>query len=155
MLTHCISRRLSHIIPALLLLLFVYWLCLWVKMDKSLRLTGTPLCVNMGGGVAGDAAGNGTNCIAAAAATTEPVTTADVPAEITGAAAPAAEAAKVEIAERPKPEEKAEKSEEAEEAGDKKKQKEAKMEEEEEEDDDDAAEEKVVAKDVVAWWKQM
>ncbi|KAK1779854.1 hypothetical protein QBC45DRAFT_464453 [Copromyces sp. CBS 386.78] len=155
MLTHCISRRLAHIIPALLLLLFVYWLCLWVKMDKSLRLTGTPLCVNMGSGVAGDAAGNGTNCIAAAAAaTTEPVTTADVPAEITGAAAPAAEAAKVEIAERPKPEEKAEKSEEAEEAGDKKKQKKAKKEEEEEEEDDDA-EEKVVAKDVVAWWKQM
>ncbi|KAK3350547.1 hypothetical protein B0H65DRAFT_567155 [Neurospora tetraspora] len=142
------SRRLSHIIPALLLLLLVYWLCLWVKMDKSLRLTGTPVRVNIGGGVAGDAAGNGTNCITAAAATTEPVTTADVPAEITGAAAAAVAVAAA--AEKPDKAEKTGKAEEkTEEVGDKKKQKKEKKEKEE------AAEEKAAAKDVVAWWKQM
>ncbi|KAJ4388275.1 hypothetical protein N0V85_007726 [Neurospora sp. IMI 360204] len=143
MLTHCISRRLTHIIPACLLLLLVYGLCLWVKMDKGLRLTGTPVGVNIGGGVAGDAAGNGTDCItAAAAATTEPVTTPDVPAEITGVAAAAVAVAAA--AEKP---DKAEQTEKAEEAGDKKKK--------EKEEKDEAAEEKAVAKDVVAWWKQM
>nr|CAD70749.1 hypothetical protein [Neurospora crassa] len=140
MLIHCISSRPSHIFPALLLLLLIYWLCLWVKMDQSLRLAGTPARVIIGGGVAGDAAGNGTNCIAAAVATTQPDTTADVPAEISGVGAVAVAVA----AEKP---DKAEKTEEkTEEAGDKKKQKKEKKEE--------AAEKKVVAKDVEAWWKQ-
>ncbi|KAK3498905.1 uncharacterized protein B0T23DRAFT_433866 [Neurospora hispaniola] len=142
MLIHCISRRPSHIFPALLLLLLIYWLCLWVKMDQSLRLAGTPARVIIGGGVAGDAAGNGPNCIAAAVATTQPDTTADVPAEISGVGAVAVAAAVA--AEKP---DKAEKTEEkTEEAGDKKKQKKEKKEE--------AAEKKVVAKDVEAWWKQ-
>ncbi|EAA29449.2 hypothetical protein GE21DRAFT_6950 [Neurospora crassa] len=141
MLIHCISSRPSHIFPALLLLLLIYWLCLWVKMDQSLRLAGTPARVIIGGGVAGDAAGNGTNCIAAAVATTQPDTTADVPAEISGVGAVAVAVA----AEKP---DKAEKTEEkTEEAGDKKKQKKEKKEE--------AAEKKVVAKDVEAWWKQI
>ncbi|KAL0465989.1 hypothetical protein QR685DRAFT_575614 [Neurospora intermedia] len=141
MLIHCISRRPSHIITALLLLLLIYWLCLWVKMDQSLRLAGTPARVIIGGGVAGDAAGNGTNCIAAAVAATQPDTTADVPAEISGIGAVAAE----------KPD-KAEKTEEkTEEAGNKKKQKNQKKEKKKE-----AAEKKVIARDVgvVAWWKQ-
>ncbi|KAH7632522.1 hypothetical protein B0T09DRAFT_380055 [Sordaria sp. MPI-SDFR-AT-0083] len=67
-------------------------------MDKRLD---TPVRVNIGGGVAGYAASNGTNCtIAAATTTTDAITYADVPAEITGATVLVAKATKVENIEK-------------------------------------------------------
>ncbi|KAK3402615.1 hypothetical protein B0T20DRAFT_485290 [Sordaria brevicollis] len=92
-------RPARHFIPALALLVLVYWLVLWAQMGKTLRQSGTPCRVNIGGGVAGEAGGNGTNCITTVAAPAQPITTAGAPAEITGAAAAAAKPEKTEAAE--------------------------------------------------------